>query len=309
MKVAPSISAPEVRRILLELEVVVTRRLAGLVHGDYQGLFPGPGADPGEGRPYVVGDDVRLMDWNLTARTSHPHVRDPIRDHELDLWILADLSPSMAFGTVAGQKRQLGLLAAAAFGFPARRLANRIGALLVVGDKTITIPAGSTRAHLFALLQRVAEVASPDGGGRTDLAPGLSQLGRLATRRGLVTVISDFLVAKGWQAALGRLAARHSVVAVHLVDPRELELPDVGYLRLADPETGTQRIVPTSDHRFRARFAEVAAHQQADIGTAIVKAGAEHMVLRTDKDWLGQLVVSFESRRRQRRQFRSPWQP
>ncbi|MHB1486526.1 MAG: DUF58 domain-containing protein, partial [Acidimicrobiales bacterium] len=202
---------PATRQVLRELELVVSQRLAGLVHGDYRGLFPGPGTEAGEGRPYVVGDDVRLMDWSLTARTAHPHVRQPTWDHEVDLWIVADVSASMAFGTAQGEKRELLLLAAAAFGFPARRQANRIGAMLVLGNETITLPSGSTSGHFLALLQSMADATPVDRSGRTDLAPSLRTLDRVTSRRGLVTVISDFLVADGWQAPLGRLAMRHSV--------------------------------------------------------------------------------------------------
>jgi uncharacterized protein (DUF58 family) len=286
---------------------LVTRRLAGLVHGDYRGLFPGPGSEAGDGRPYVIGDDVRLMDWNLTARTSHPHVREPIWDHELDLWILADLSASMAFGTATGEKRHLVLLAAAAFGFPARRLANRIGAVVVQGNQTVIIPSRTTAGHFLGLLQRLAETPSVERSGRTELASSLRRLDGLAQRRRLVAVISDFLVADGWQLPLGRLATRHSVVAVQVVDPRELELPDVGYLQVQDPETGAVRTVPTSDRRFRANYAAAAVRQQAAIAAAITKAGAEHLCLRTDLDWLGQVVRFFQLRRRRQQGYRARW--
>lgn len=308
MRPPPRHDSESTRRLLRELELEVAKRLAGMVHGDYRGLFPGPGTEPGEGRPYVVGDDVRLIDWNLTARTGEPHVRDPIWDHELDLWILADLSPSMRFGTTQGEKRELALLAAAAFGFPARRLANRIGAVIVEGDRSTTIPLGTTSDHLLAVLFSMAQALPAEQSGRTDLSPALQRLERMAHRRSLLAVISDFLLAQGWQAALGRLAGRHSVVAVQIVDPRELHLPDVGDLRIQDVETGATRRVSTSDPRLRVRYARAAQQQQRAIAAAIVKSGADHVVLRTEEDWVGQIVQYFGLRRKRQQYYRPRWQ-
>lgn len=292
------------RRLLRQVELTVTRRLAGLMQGDYQGLFPGPGSEAGECRLYVPSDDVRLMDWNVTARTTVAHVRDPIFDHELDLWLVADLSPSQQFGTAERSKGQLSLAVAAAFGIPASRLANRVGAVVIDGRGPAPVPARPGRRHLLALLHRLATASQGEGGGRTDLVPALELVDRLARRRGIVVVVSDFLVEPGYAPLLGRLATRHDVIATEVLDPRELALPAVGLLTLADPETGAVRFVDTASARLRERFAQGAAAQRAGIAAAIRGAGADHLVVRTDGDWLGD-VIGFLLARRHRRAYRA----
>jgi uncharacterized protein (DUF58 family) len=292
------------RRLLRQVELTVTGRLAGLMQGDYLGLFPGPGSEAGECRLYVPGDDVRLMDWNVSARTTVPHVRDPIFDHELDVWLVADLSPSQSFGTAARPKRDVVVSVAAGFGVPASRLANRVGAVVLDVDGIFHLPARPGRRHLLAVLHRMANAASGDGGGRTDLAPALGDVGRLARRRGVVVVISDFLVAPGWERPLARLAARHDVVAAEVLDPRELELPAVGLLTLADPETGIVRVVDTASARLRQRFARGAAEQRVAIRAALRQAGVDHLVVRTDSDWVTEVISFLVARRRRRRGYR-----
>lgn len=297
---------PSSRRILREVELTVGRHLDGVVHGDYQGIFPGPGMEAGDSRPYVIGDDVRLIDWNVTARTTSPHVRDPITDHELDVWLLADLSASQQFGTARGEKRDVVVAVAAAFGIPATRLANRVGALLLTPTGTVASAPRPGRAHLLAILHRMLTGERGEGGGRTDLAAGLDRLGLLAPRRGVVVVISDFLVTPEWPAALARLGVRHDLIAAEVVDPRELELPRVGLLSLVDPETGATRLVDTSSRRLRARYAEAAAAQRAAIARAIRRAGGDHLMVRTDRDCLPDVAEFFRRRRRRLRGYHRP---
>ncbi len=294
---------PHTRTLLRRFELLITRRLAGALHGEYQGLFPGPGSEAGESRPYVPGDDVRLIDWNLTARTTLPHVRDPIADHELDEWVVVDLSPSQGFGSQGGEKRDLALFAAAAFGYAANQLADRVAAVLV-GERVELVPPRSGEMHLLALLQKAADMPRPQRAGRTDLAPALARTGAYATHRGLVAVISDFLVEPGWDRELRRLVQRHTVVAVEVVDPLELSLPPVGQLVVRDPETGDTLVVDTSDADLRGRYREAAAQQRAQIQQSISRAGAEHLRLRTDQDWVGQMVRFFQQRRQRRYGYR-----
>src|SRR5207244_2883940 len=206
---------------------------------------PGAGSESGESRPYVPGDDVRLIDWNVTARTGEAHVRDPVADHEVDLWLLVDVSASQYFGTTTREKREVVVALAATFGLPATRLANRVGAIMVRAGTVVAVPPSSGRARLLALLHRVLPIPAWEGEGRTDLAGALRHLEALARRRGVVVVISDFLCPPGWEAALGRLGVRHDVVVVEVVDPRELELPGMGVVALVDPETGRSRVVDT----------------------------------------------------------------
>ncbi|MGH9282168.1 MAG: DUF58 domain-containing protein [Acidimicrobiales bacterium] len=301
----PPAPGEAVRRRLRQVELTVTRRLAGLMQGDYLGLFPGPGTEAGECRLYVPGDDVRLMDWNVSARTTVAHVRDPIFDHELDVWLVADLSASQSFGTAARPKRDVVVSVAAGFGVPASRLANRVGAVVLDGNGVSHLPARPGRRHLLAVLHRMATAGTGEGGGRTDLVPALATLDRLARRRGVVVVISDFLVTPGWERLVGRLAARHDVIAAEVLDPRELELPAVGLLTLADPETGAVRVVDTASARLRERFARGAAEQRAAIGAASRRAGADHLVVRTDSDWVAEVVAFLVARRRRRRGYRA----
>ncbi len=287
--------------LLRRLDLAVTRRLDGLLQGDYAGLAPGPGSEPGEARAYQPGDDVRLMDWNVTARTGEPHVRMPIADRELETWVVADLSPSLDFGTAACEKRDLALAAVAAVGFLNARVGNRIGGLVTQADATTWVPARPGRAHLLALLHRMVGAPRGEGGGTTDLAAALRLAARLARRRGMVVVVSDFLSVPGWERPLRGLAARHEVLAVEVVDPRELELPDVGVLAVLDPETGRRLEVQTADARLRDRYTPATAAQRAAVASSVRSAGADHLVLRSDRDWLLDLVRFVDRRRRWRR--------
>jgi uncharacterized protein (DUF58 family) len=297
------------RRVLRELELTVTRRLDGVVHGDYQGIFPGPGTEAGESRPYVAGDDVRLIDWNVTARTAVPHVRDPVFDHELDVWLLVDLSPSQHFGTARSTKRDDVVATGLALATPVVGAGNRVGALLLTADGIATIPPRPGRPHLLAILHRTLTTGRSQGGGRTDLSAALDRLGALAHRRSVVAVISDFLVTPGWPRALGRLATRHDVIAAEIVDPRELQLPAVGILTLVDPETGAARVVDTSSRQLRARFARAAAEQRAGIARTIAGAGVDHLVVRTDADCLSQVAEFLLQRRRRNQTYRRRGRP
>jgi len=291
--------------LLRRLELAVTRRLDGMLHGEYQGLLPGPGSEPGEARVYQPGDDVRLMDWNVTARTGEPHVRMPVAERELETWLVVDLSASLEFGTADCTKRELAIAGAAAVGHLTARVGNRIGAVIAHGGAPATkVPARTGRAHLLGLLHRLAATPVLDGGGATDLAVALQQVGHMAQRRGMVVLISDFIHAgvspDDWMRPLRVLSARHDVLAVEVLDPRELELPDVGYLTLVDPETGAVHEVQTASAALRRRYAEAASEQRAAIAAALRSARADHLVLRTDRDWLADLVRFIERRRRVR---------
>ncbi len=295
--------------VLRRLELTVSRRLDGLLQGDHAGLRPGPGSEAGEARAYVAGDDIRRMDWNVTARVGSPHVRLPIADHELETWVVVDRSPSLDFGTARCEKRDLALAAVAAVGHLTARAGNRLGAVLTGGPEgVVRIPARSGRTHLQAVLHRIAIAPRGEASGATDLGPALVEVDRLARRRGLVVVVSDFLTGSlasvarsdggNWAKGLRALAVRHDVLAVEVVDPRELELPDVGFLALVDPETGQRLEVATSDKRLRARYAEAAQQQRAGTAQAVRRAGADHLVLRTDQDWVADIVRFAQLRKR-----------
>lgn len=289
---------------LRQLELLVTRKLDGLLQGDYQGLVPAGGSEPGEGRLYAPGDDVRRMDWNLTARSNAAHVRTTVADRELETWIVFDASASLDFGTTDQEKRDLAVSAAGAFAFLTARNGNRIGAVVFGTDGILTIPPRSGRDAALALLHtiegRPRAEARPRPEGPTGLARALRHARLVAHRRGLVVVISDLLDDGPWERELRALGLRHQVVVVTVGDPRERELPAVGLLTLVDPETGERLEVQTSDRRVRARFAAAAAEQTRRQAEIVRRAGARHLVLSTDRDWLRDVVQHVVTTRRRR---------
>jgi uncharacterized protein (DUF58 family) len=290
------------------LELAVRRKLEGRLHGDHQGLLPGHGSELGEARRYQPGDDVRRIDWAVTARTSRPHVRDTIADHELTLVGLIDLSGSLWFGTGRRLKGDVAIDVLGAMGFLTAHGANRFGVLALhpAGERWVAPASG--RHHVHATLRHLSRLpranAVTGGGSATvDLTRGLTRVARLARHRGVVVVISDLLADRertGWPRRLRSLADRHDVIVVEVVDPRELSLPAVGYLTVADPETGRRRVVDTDDDALRARYAQAAQAQRSRIAQAIRSAGADHVTVRTDTDWLADLLRHIEVRRRSR---------
>jgi uncharacterized protein (DUF58 family) len=274
---------------LNKLQLLITRRLDGLLQGDYLGLLPGPGSEAGESREYRAGDDVRRMDWPVTARTTVPHVRQTIADRELETWLAIDLSASLDFGTADCLKRDLAVAAAAAVAHLTVRGGNRIGAVVGTGSSLVRLPARSGRKDAQGLLRAVER--TPAQAGRADLGSLIDALNRPPRRRGMAVVISDFLANPAqWAKPLRKLGVRHDLLAVEVLDPRELELPDVGVIALADPESGLVHEVQTSDAKLRARYAAGAAAQRSAIAAAIRHSGAQHLQLRTDSDWLLDIV-------------------
>ncbi|HEX6969090.1 MAG TPA: DUF58 domain-containing protein [Micromonosporaceae bacterium] len=297
--------------LLARLQLLVTRRLDGLLQGDHLGLLPGPGSESGESREYRPGDDVRRMDWPVTARTTIPYVRQTVADRELETWLAVDLSASLDFGTACWLKRDLALAAATAVAQLTARGGNRVGAVVATGGghdgspgHRFRLPARSGRREAQALLRAIARTQIRPG--RTDLGALIDMLNRPPRRRGVAVVISDFLASPdGWARPLRRLAARHDVLAVEVIDPRELELPDVGVLALVDPETGRVHEVQTADARLRRRYAAAATRQRTAIAEALRAAGAGHLRLRTDSDWLMDIVRFVAAQRRMGRRGRS----
>ncbi len=295
----PRLAQGSAAEVLRRLELTVTRRLDGMLQGDYRGLVPGHGSEPGEAREYQAGDDVRRIDWNVTARSLVPHVRESIADRELETWALVDVSASLDFGTAECEKRDLALAAVAALGFLTSRTGNRMGTVILEGEHTAIVPARTGRVHLQALLHRVLLAARDEHPGVSDLELGLRKLGGTMPRRGLAVVVSDFIAPGAWEKPLRVLSSRHETLAVEVLDPRELTLPDVGVIDVVDPETGARLEVPTGSEQVRNRYAEAAAAQRADIAARIRAAGADHLRLRTDRDWLLDLV-RFVGWRRER---------
>jgi len=291
-------SPAAVRRLALQ----VAARLDGLLQGEHLGHLPGPGTEPAEARAYGVGDDVRRIDWAVTARTQIPHVRQSVAERELETTLLVDLTPSMSFGTARSEKRDVAIALAAAVGHLASGPGDRLGAV-VLSDGVRRLPPRAGRSAGLALLHVLTSTRPVEGAGPT-LAEGLRALLSPPRRRGLVVVVSDLVGPAGsppdWAAPLRRLAQRHDVVVAEVVDPRELELPSVGTLRLVDPESGRSLEVPTGDRRLRERYAAAAADRRAGWAAAVRSAGAGHLVLRTDQDWLPAFAGHLAARRRLR---------
>ncbi|SRX95484.1 hypothetical protein [Mycobacterium leprae TN] [Mycobacterium shimoidei] len=292
-----NIDDPKLAAALRTLELTVKRKLDGVLHGDHLGLIPGPGTEAGESREYQPGDDVRRMDWAVTARTTHPHVRQMIADRELETWLVVDMSASLDFGTTVCEKRDLAVAAAAAITFLNSGGGNRLGALIDNGAQRIRVPARSGRQHEHTLLRTIATAPKAPVGVRGDLAASIDALRRPERRRGMAVIISDFLGPINWTRPLRAIAARHEVLGIEVLDPRDVELPDVGDVILQDAESGVTREF-TIDGQLRDDFAKAAAAHRADVKRTFRSCGAPLMSLRTDRDWIADIVRFVESRRR-----------
>ncbi|WP_421120906.1 DUF58 domain-containing protein [Aquihabitans daechungensis] len=295
----PTAEVASSERSLRLLELTINRKLDGLIHGDHQSTALGAGSEGGEGRLYQPGDDVRRIDWNLTARSGEVHVRNTIAERELETWFVIDGSASLDYGTARHEKRDLAASVVGAFGFLVVRAGNRIGAVVFDGDETRVVPPRAGRSAVLDLvvrLQRRGRTTGEDG----TLAASLRKVRLLARRRGLVVVVSDLLDDSDWPTELRSLAARHDVIVAHLTDPREDDLPNVGVLALVDPETGQRREVQTSSKKFRARYAAAAAERRTSIDERLRRSRAQHLQVSTDRDWLRDVVHHIAARRRRR---------
>jgi uncharacterized protein (DUF58 family) len=238
------------------------------------------------------------MDWSILARTGEPHVRDAIQERDLDVAVLVDRSGSLDFGTIGWRKADLAVNVASAVAGLAVLGGDRVGAVIATADGPHIVPIRGGRRHLAALAGSVAR--SPLGG-QVDVGRAIDSLRRVLRRGGLAIVISDFIApAETWGPALARLGRRSEVIAIEVIDPRELRLPDVGLLVIEDPETGRQRTIDTSDERFRARLAEAAGRRRSATASAIRRTGATHLQLRTGTEWTGPLAACLDQRRRAR---------
>lgn len=286
-----------VTELLRTLELTISRRLDGVLHGNYQGLTPGHGSEPGESRPYAPGDDVRRIDWNVTARTQETYIREQIADHDLTAWLVVDASATMQFGTVTNTKAQTALAATAAVGFLTARNQNRVGAVMVAGPDIHVVPPRSGKNQIRAILSTLAAPPVGDGHGKADLAGALDRVGALAKRQGFVAVISDF-AGSDWTKALGRLSLRHDLLAITVHDPREYDVPPIGLVQMTDPASGRTREVRVTESVQR-KFITIAAERRATRLDELGRTGADTIELTTDGDWLGSVVAHVQRRRTQ----------
>jgi uncharacterized protein (DUF58 family) len=284
--------------LLKALELTVARRVDGLLAGDHRSSLLGRGTELAQVRPYVPGDDVRLIDWNVTARTTEPHVRVHLAERVLVTWIVLDLSPSMGFGTAARRKADVALGVTLAVGHAATVRGNRVGLVGFGGAAERVLPPTQGRAGLVGLLLALRDGYEPDGSAGMPLSLALTRVAGAARQRALVVVISDFRGPRDWRPALLRLAGRHQVVAIEVRDPREQALEPVGTVWLVDPENGHELQVDTNDATLRSRFAEAAAAERRLVARELAGAGVAHTVLTTEGDWLRDLAVFLRRHRR-----------
>ena len=290
---------PSAEALLKRLEWTVIRRLDGLLQGDYRTLFRGAGLDLADLREYQHHDDVRHIDWNVTARLQQPYVRQFTEDRELTAWFLVDLSASVDFGSDAQTKRTVAREFVGVLARLLTRHGNRIGALLYGTEVDTVLPAGNGRPHVLNLLQRMGQRPEQSAAGATKLRDLLVAAQGIVKRRSSVFVISDFISEPGWEKALAQLAMRHEVTAVRLFDPLEMELPDIGLVTMRDAESGEQLVVDTHDRGFRARFAAAAEKREATLRAGLARAGVDTLELATDNDLMDS-ILRFADLRKQR---------
>ena len=287
-------------QVLHRLDWQVLRRLDGILQGDYRSLFMGGGLDFADLREYQPPDDVRHIDWNVTARMDLPYVRQFMEDREVTAWFLLDMSPSMSFGAVERRKESVTVDFVGALARLLTRNGNRVGAILYDNNAESVIPPRGGRPQVLRLISAVQGQRPSASGSMTDLAALLERGLNNIRRRSLVFLVSDFICQPGWEKALDRVNRKHELLAVRLWDPREVELPDVGVVLMEDSETGAQLTVDTSDGGFRRRFREAALQREADLRQAFNRAGVSHLPLSTDED-LVTAILRFASLRRRAR--------
>jgi uncharacterized protein (DUF58 family) len=277
--------------LLRALDVTVRRRIDGLLAGDHRSTLLGAGTELAQIRPYEPGDDVRQIEWNVTARTAEPHVRVEIAERVLTTWLVLDASPSMTFGTADRRKADVAEGVALALGHLASRRGNRLGVVTFGGPDPSFAPPRQGRAGRLVLLEALRSEQAERGLHGPSLADAIGRVSRLARARSLVAIVSDFRDGSLVRGPFADLAGRHYVIAAEVRDQREQELSDVGDLWLVDPETGRQLRVDTSDRRLRERFAEKAGAERRELALLLRRAGADHVVLSTAGDWLRELAV------------------
>jgi len=278
----------------------VLRRLGFHPGGDERSSLRGSGLEYSDVREYQAGDDPRTIEWNITARSDRPYVRESLPDRGLDAWLLVDITRSLDWGTARCLKRQLALEFSAVVGQLLIVRGNRVGALLFDDRVRSIIPPSAGRTAFLQLIARMERAAESPADGPTDLGRALTEAGRLIRRPSMMVLLSDFIAPGGWQQPLSAMAIRHEVVAAWITDPREREIPDVGVVTFEDPESGEQILVDTRSAHLRARFQEAAGAQRETIRADLLRARAAIAELSTAAEVVPQLVAFIKQREAQR---------
>jgi uncharacterized protein (DUF58 family) len=298
MNTSTSVRTPE--RILHRLDWQVIRKLDGYLQGDYRSLFYGSGVDFADLREYQPEDDIRYIDWNVSARMNTPYVRKYVEDREIIAWFLLDLSPSVDFGRVDNQKRTVLVDFVATLARLLTRHGNRVGAIMYGSRVQHTVPARGGRNQVLRLINDLLKQPYLSKTPATDLSPLFKSGLNAIKKRSLVFVISDFISEPGWEKPLNLLSQRHEVIAIRLWDPREMELPDIGTIVMEDAETGEQLYVDTHDKKFRQRFKEAASQREAMLTETFKRSGVDVLPLSTEEDLI-RAIIRFATIRRQHR--------
>ena len=287
--------------ILKRLEWTVIKRLDGLLQGDYRTLLRGSGIDLADLREYQHHDDVRHIDWNVTARLQIPHVRVFTEDREMTAWFLLDLSPSIDFGSGTQRKSEVSAGFVAVLARLLTRHGNRVGALMYGAGVDTVITPGNGRRHVLQMMHAMARRPTARDKGATRLHELLQSAATMVRRRSTIFVVSDFISEPGWEKPLGQLAQKHEVVAVRLYDPLEADLPDLGLVTMRDAESGEQLLVDTSNARFRQRFAQISAKRETELRQALARAGVDTLELSTSDDLVQSILRFTDLRKRKSR--------
>jgi len=300
MSMLTSATTPD--KILLRLDWDVIRRLDGLLQGDYRSLFYGFGVDFADLREYQPEDDIRYIDWNVTARMNTPYVRQYLEDREITAWFLLDMSPSVDFGAVGTplEKRTMLVDFVSVLARLLTRHGNRVGAMMYGSSIQHTVPARGGKVQVLRLINDMLKQPRLARVPRTNLKPFFESALHTLKRRSLVFVISDFMSEPGWERPLSMLGQKHEVVAIRLMDPREMELPDVGMVVMEDAETGEQLFVDTHDAKFRQRFLDAVQKREEELAAAFRRAGVDMLTLSTEDDLI-KAILRFAKRRQRRK--------
>jgi uncharacterized protein (DUF58 family) len=293
---------PTPENILQRLDWQVIRRLDGMLQGNYRSLFVGFGLDFADLREYQWTDDVRYIDWNVTARMNAPYVRQYVEDREITAWFLLDLSPSIDFGTVNALKRSLLVDFVAILARLLTRQGNRVGAIFYNGKDQHVITAHSGREHVLRMMNDLMKQPKLPKAPMTNLATMLEHAARAIHRRSLIFIVSDFITTPGWDKPLKLLVQKHEVLALRLFDPREIDLPDIGLVVMEDSETGEQLYIDTSDKKFRERFTQAARKREYAMNVHFRQAGVDSLQVSTEDD-LVRAIVKFAMQRKQKKQL------
>ncbi|MBK9925410.1 MAG: DUF58 domain-containing protein [Anaerolineales bacterium] len=295
-----STSATTPEKILLRLDWNIIRRLDGLLQGDYRSLFYGFGVDFADLREYQPEDDIRYIDWNVTARMDTPYVRQYLEDREITAWFLLDMSPSVDFGTAQSQKRTVLVDFVTVLARLLTRHGNRVGAMMFGSSIQHTVPARGGKVQVLRLINDMLKQPRLSHVPRTDLKSFFTGALHTIKRRSLIFVLSDFMSEPGWEKPLSMLGQKHEVIAIRLLDPREMDMPDVGMIVMEDAETGEQLFVDMHDAKFRKRFRDAAQKREEELTKIFQRAGVDVMTLSTGDDLI-RSILRFAKRRQQRK--------